>query len=397
MSTVECRLTRQGIRALPEDLPEKRLLPRRLTLCLLSCLFLFAAPSAQAHPVSQGSMEIVLAPGGVKVTAVVAREEVLVASAFGAEKDDSPADKVRHHAEYLLAHVRIRVDGRLLEGRVVATRCELSGRPEYELEYGPIEGTPHRVSVEQDVLREIEFAPGNQWEATYLTRVHLGGQSGTQRFLLTYKSPLDIDCVSMNKAGGSYQETAAFAAAFVRHGIAHILTGYDHLLFVAALLLAVTTLWDLVKVISAFTLAHTITLALAALDVFRLPGRIVEPMIAASIMFVALQNIFWPERSRGWSRLAVAFGFGLFHGLGFAGGLLGAMSGARAGGAALAILAFGLGVEIGHQVVVLPLFGALRLLRASNGRKPWHHPFVQRYGSAGISFAGAIYFVAALR
>jgi hypothetical protein len=278
-------------------------------------------------------MEIVIAPDEVKVTAVVSSEEVLVASAFGAEKDDSPADKVRHHAEYLLAHVRIWVDGRLLQGRVVATRGELGGRPEYELEYGPIAGTPRRVNVEEDVLREIEFAPGNQWEATYLTRVHLAGQSGTRRFLLTCKSPLDIDCItSMNKAGGSYQETVAFAAAFVRHGIAHILTGYDHLLFVAALLLAVTTLWDLVKVISAFTLAHTITLALAALDVFRLPGRIVEPMIAASIMFVALQNIFWPERSRGWSRLAVAFGFGLFHGLGFAGGLLGAMSDARGGG-----------------------------------------------------------------
>jgi hypothetical protein len=343
-------------------------------------------------------MEIVIAPDGVKVTAVVSSEEVLVASAFGAEKDGSPADKVRHHADYLLAHVRIRVDDRLLQGRVVATRGELSGRPEYELEYGPVSGSPRRVNVEQDVLRQIEFAPGNQWEATYLTRVHLAGQAGTQRVLLTYKSALDVDCITfMHKAGGPYQETVAFAAAFVRHGIAHILTGYDHLLFVAALLLAVTTLWDLVKVISAFTLAHTITLALGALDVFRLPSRIVEPMIAASIMFVALQNIFWPGQSRGWSRLAVAFGFGLFHGLGFAGGLLGAMSGARGGGAALAILAFSLGVEIGHQAVVLPLFGALRLLRASIGRKPWHNRFVQRYGSAGISFAGAIYFVAALR
>src|SRR2546430_15289879 len=84
--------------------------------------------------------------------------------------------------------------------------------------------------MDQDVPREIEFAPGNQWEATYLTRVHLDGQSGTRRFLLTYKSPLDIDCLApMNDGGGFYRE----AAAFVRHGIAHILTGYDHLLFVA--------------------------------------------------------------------------------------------------------------------------------------------------------------------
>lgn len=382
----------------PEDLPPKRTTPSRLTLCFLGWLFLWMAPAAQAHPVSQGAMEIVIAPDGVRVTATVSSEEVLVASAFGAEKDDSPTDKVRHHAEYLLAHVRISVGGRLLQGRVVATRGDLSGRPEYELEYRRITGTVRRVRVEQDVLREIEFAPGNQWEATYLTRVHLAGQSGTRRFLLTCKSPLDLDWVTpLNKEDASYQDAAALAAAFVRHGIAHILTGYDHLLFVAALLLAVTTLWDLVKVISAFTLAHTITLALAALDIFRLPGRIVEPLIAVSIVFVALQNVFWPERSRGWIRLAVAFGFGLFHGLGFAGGLLGAMPDARAGGAALAIIAFSLGVEIGHQAVVLPVFAGLRLLRASNGRKPWHDRLVQCYGSVGISFAGAIYFVAALR
>lgn len=170
-------------------------------------------------------------------------------------------------------------------------------------------------------------------EASYFTRVTLAGHPGEQSFLLTYKTPLRFDCrKGLNVDTASIREKAALAAAFVRHGILHILTGYDHLLFVAALLLAVTTFWDLVKVISAFTLAHTLTLALAALDIFRLPGRIVEPMIAASIIFVALQNVFWPERSRGWSRLVVAFVFGLFHGLGFAGGLLDAMSQMYAGG-----------------------------------------------------------------
>lgn len=367
-------------------------------LCLLGWLFLLAAPSTQAHPVSQGAMEITIAADRVKLTAVVSREEVLVASAFGAEKEDSQADKVRQHAKYLLAHVRVSIDGDILPGRVIVTPGEFSERLAYELEYAPITGIPRKVRVEQDVLREIEFAPGNQWEAAYLVHVHLVGQSGTQRFLLTHKTPLEIDCLSaLSQAGGFYQETATFAAAFVRHGIVHILSGYDHLLFVAALLLAVTTFWDLVKVISAFTLAHTITLALAALDIFRVPGRIVEPLIAASIVFVALQNVFWPERSRGLDRLAVAFGFGLFHGLGFAGGLLGAMPDARAGGIGLAIFAFSLGVEIGHQLVVLPFFAALRLLRTSIGRKPWHDLLVQRGGSAGISFAGAIYLIAALR
>ena len=80
-------------------------------------------------------------------------------------------------------------------------------------------------------------------------------------------------------------------------------------------------MWDLVKVVTAFTAAHTITLTLSVLGVVRLGEHVVEPMIAASIVFVAVQNVAWPRSSRGWGRIAVAFAFGLFHGLGFAGGL----------------------------------------------------------------------------
>lgn len=104
------------------------------------------------------------------------------------------------------------------------------------------------------------------------------------------------------------------------HGIRHILTGYDHLLFIAALVLGAATLWDLVKVVTAFTVAHSITLTLAAMNLVHLPDWVVEPLISASIFFVALQNIVWPEQSRGGTRLTVAFFFGLFHGFGFAGG-----------------------------------------------------------------------------
>jgi hypothetical protein len=110
--------------------------------------------------------------------------------------------------------------------------------------------------------------------------------------------------------------------SFFYEGIHHILTGYDHLLFVSALVLAATTFWDLIKVVTTFTIAHTITLTLGAFNLVSLPHWVVEPLISASIVFVALQNVFWPSRARGWSRLGAAFFFGLFYGLGFAGGLL---------------------------------------------------------------------------
>ena len=79
-----------------------------------------------------------------------------------------------------------------------------------------------------------------------------------------------------------------------------ILTGYDHLLFVSALVVATLSFWEFVKVIAAFTLAHTITLALSVFDIFRLPPGIVQPVIALNIVFVSLENILRPQRAQGW-------------------------------------------------------------------------------------------------
>ena len=137
---------------------------------------------------------------------------------------------------------------------------------------------------------------------------------------------------------------------YLWHGVMHILTGYDHLLFVSALVIATLSFWEMVKVIAAFTLAHTITLVLSVFDIFRLPPFIVEPVIALSIVFIALENVLAPNRAHSRLRLAVAFGFGLIHGLGFAGGLREAMAGLPSIGIWIALAAFSTGVEIGHQV-----------------------------------------------
>jgi hypothetical protein len=163
--------------------------------------------------------------------------------------------------------------------------------------------------------------------------------------------------------------------------------------------LAAAKLWDLVKVVTAFTLAHTLTLTLSVLNVVSLPGRVVEPMIAASIIFVALQNVFWPGGRTGWTRTAVAFAFGLFHGLGFAGDLKEAMAGMPHLGLGAALAGFSVGVEAGHQLVVLPLFAVLFAIR--------HHSPIRargvlagailRYGSCAISIAGMFFLIRAMR
>jgi hypothetical protein len=123
-------------------------------------------------------------------------------------------------------------------------------------------------------------------------------------------------------------------------------------------------------------------------------------MIAGSIVFVAVTNVLWPKRSRGWVRLATAFFFGLFHGLGFAGGLLDAMDGLSGVAVGVAIAAFSLGVELGHQIVVLPLFFGLKLARTTRpddaGRERLSLA-TMRAGSLLICVAGTIYLIAALR
>jgi len=364
--------------------------------CLL-VLALFAARIAGAHPVAQGALEIEILPGRIELRATVSREEVLVAAAFGGREGIPYPEAVRYHGAYLLAHLQVWADGRALQGHVLKVLDQAAGRPAYTLEYRLTGGVPARLELRQDVLREFEFAPGNPWEASYLVRIFRQGRPPAEGLLLTSKEALAFDLGKDWAAASPGSGQARMAAAFVRHGIAHILSGYDHLLFVGALVLAVVSLWDLVKVISAFTLAHTITLALAVLDLFRLPAAIVEPMIAGSIVVVAAQNLFWPRQSRGWSRLLVAFLFGLFHGLGFAGGLLEAMASLGGAGAILAIAAFSVGVEIGHQTVVLPAFCGLRLLRRAARGANRNERLVQRYGSAVISLAGMIYLVAALR
>jgi hydrogenase/urease accessory protein HupE len=373
---------------------------KRLSFALVCALAFvaFEARTAGAHPVAQGSMEIVVFPERVSVTARVSMEEVLVAAAYSGMKEMPALEMIRRHGDYLLAHFRVAADGRPLEGLVVKTPEQADGRPNYILEYPMPGGTPARIAFEEDVLREFEFAPGNPWEASYVVRIRRDGRSAMEGLLLTSRDPLVIDVKSMVQAEGASSsiDKARMTKDYIRHGVMHILSGYDHLLFIAALALAVATLWDLVGVISAFTLAHSITLTLSVLNIVRLPENIVEPMIAASIVFVALQNVIVPEKSRGAGRLLVAFFFGLFHGLGFAGGLLSAMEGMAGFAVGLAILAFSVGVEIGHQMIVLPIFGALKITRRAAPQAAQMPGRVRRYGSAGIFLAGMFYLVAAL-
>jgi len=168
---------------------------------------------------------------------------------------------------------------------------------------------------------------------------------------------------------GGAREISGRAGSFFLLGVHHILTGYDHLLFLLALLLGGGSLVSLFSIITAFTLAHSATLALAALHLVVLPDRLVESMIAASITWVALENLL-PVRlaSRRW---LVSFLFGLVHGFGFA-SALGPLElpPRRLAGA---LFAFNLGVEAGQAAVIAVVLPALVWVR----NRQWEPRFVR--------------------
>ena len=186
---------------------------------------------------------------------------------------------------------------------------------------------------------------------------------------------------------------------FFREGVWHIWSGYDHLLFLLALLLpgvlrrragvwqpvtdARAAFFNVLKIVSAFTLAHSLTLSCAALGLIHLPTRLVESAIAASVILAAINNLVpaWSERS--W---LMAFGFGLLHGFGFANALRDL--GLHPGQLAVTLFGFNLGVEIGQLAIVavfLPLALSARHWRA-------YPALVLRTGSVAILVVAAVWF-----
>ena len=141
---------------------------------------------------------------------------------------------------------------------------------------------------------------------------------------------------------------------FLALGVEHIATGYDHLLFLFGLLLVGGSLRAALKIITSFTVAHSITLALATLNLINIPPRIIEPLIAASIVFVGVQNLLTRNMEKRW---LLTFAFGLIHGCGFASALRDLGIGANGSSIVVPLVSFNLGVELGQLTVaalVLP-------------------------------------------
>jgi len=245
-------------------------------------------------------------------------------------------------------------------------------RLSYELPIASSSST-HRLTIASDIPKRL--ARGHR----ELLTVKDGRGADTERVLDAASEAVAIEVA---RPSGWVSRVSSFVAL----GIHHILTGYDHLVFLAGLMLAATTMRRLLVALTAFTAAHSVSLALVVLAGVRAPSSIVEPLIAASIAWVGVENLL---RRRQDARWIVVFGFGLIHGFGFADALIELGFGSSLADIATALVSFNGGVEIGQlaaAAVMLPLVWMI------NARPAWQSRLLPAC-SLLITFAGGYWLI----
>ncbi len=277
-------------------------------------------------------------------------------------------------ARALAGGVTVEADGRACLGALDRTwTLEAEGGVVFQVRYTCPE-VPSRLTLAVPLLDGL--APGHR----HLARVFRTGKANV-RVLDRSHATWTLDEASPPASA------TRMAWSMLKLGIEHILTGADHLVFLLGLILVGGRLRSLVGVVTAFTLAHSITLALASLSVLTPSPRLVEPAIALSIAYVGVENFFVKDASKRWR---ITFPFGLIHGFGFAGALR--EIALPRGQIPIALVSFNLGVEAGQfavLAVVLPLILVAR-------RSRWFADHGVKIMSAMIAIGGAVLFIVRL-
>lgn len=308
-------------------------------------------------------------------TVSISGQSVRYALSLPAEGLGDATRDLRELSAAVARHVTVEADGAACSGVPAETRPPSAGRASVEVVVlyacaAPIrtlsirDGIDALLGVDHHTIADIQW-PGGDRQVIFEKGHRL---------------------VSFAIADNAAPERGA-AAQFVFYlglGVEHIIGGIDHLLFLLALLALTTSLWQTVKIVTAFTVAHSITLSLAALGMVDVPSSIVEPLIAASIVWVAVENLVAPAGAgRRW---LIAGGFGLIHGLGFASTLI--EIGLPKDALVRALVGFNLGVELGQlafvAVVMPPLVWVSR---------PGRLPRLPQLLSVVVALVGAVWLV----
>jgi len=331
----------------------QKLRPFSSMVCFVVACCLWAA-QALAHEIGLSVVELRVEQERMSVQLTFAQSEVeaLVAAEERISGNRIPTTAVfaRTGLEALaLTALEITLDERPLQASDVAVQPEPNNTIQFRLSFPMSAGS--RLGVRSTLPARL--TPGHR---QFLVVRSKAGQTLAERILDGTSNTFEAD---LTRLSSSEAKPESFRQLLVL-GVEHILTGYDHVVFLLALLLAGGAFWNTAKIVTSFTLAHSITLALAALDVVRIPSSIVEPLIAVSIVYVGLENLLHDDLRWRW---LLTFAFGLVHGFGFASVLRELGVGAAGVGVAVPLVSFNLGVELGQvgiMSLVLPLIWKLR-------------------------------------
>jgi hydrogenase/urease accessory protein HupE len=328
-------------------------------LGLLVILALAGTTAASAHVIASTGYATVTQDGrqvNVQLSleyAVLARAVDLGAPATDDGQRSQALDRAKPVLEtYLHDRVVVSLDGAACESQLATTSVgSRAGTPYAEL------GLAYACAGDRGVFR-LHYTVFGDAEAvaddhTNLVEYRFGDDSGRTVF---DRSHHDFTVGDSSIAASSLQ--------FGTMGVEHILLGLDHVLFVVALMLGAHSLKSLLQVTSMFTVAHSVTLVSTLLGGLTVPAIVVEPLIALSIAFVAVENLLGSTRHR----LPVVFGFGLLHGLGFAGSLR--ITDEISPELLVSLLSFNVGIEAGQAVLLLAVFPLVLLVRRSRMSVP---------------------------
>lgn len=352
-------------------------------MTLIVAAWLVSAVPAAAHPAPFSYLDLHLDANGVTGTLVV--HDLDAAHDLGVANADSlldPATAARYH-DALVALLGPRLSLMLDDGPATIT-------------WGAIEVVPDRQSLRL-AFTVSTSRPGHVGIHAYLfpyDPIHQTFINIYEDSALKLQAILDASHQDTSYYSGSTQGRWAVVKTFVFSGIEHILIGPDHILFLIGLLLLGGTVSRLALIVTSFTVGHSITLSLAALDIVSPPARFIEPLIALTIVVVGADNLLVLRGTKGDAgkasdiRAWLAVAFGLIHGFGFAYVLK--EFGLPQAALGWSLFAFNLGVEIGQLLIVGVVAGVLLIVRRKSA------PLAGRLallGSIAVIVAGTYWFV----
>ena len=298
----------------------------------------FVLPAAaHAHDPGLSSLDVRIAPERIiAVLSLAAADARIAADASGKALD-----------AFALDSIELMLDGSRLAGSVETQATDRDAGTKLTLVFDRAQGS--RLTIHSSVPQRL--ARGHR----QLVTVHgTAGRRLTERMLDTHLNVVDVDL-------RDEPVSTSTARQFFGLGLHHILSGYDHLLFLAALLLGLQRLSGVARTVTAFTIAHSLTLSLAVLGLVHIPASVVEPIIALSIVFVGIENLVRGQLDSRWK---LTFAFGLVHGFGFAGALQEVGIGTGGADIVAPLAWFNAGVEVGQLGVAILVWPLLQLLNA---------------------------------